>query len=70
MAQKSLKEFQGMSDPQLEQRATELRRELFDLRTQAATDKVKDMSQFKKIKHDIARVLTIRSERAAGKTQA
>ena len=70
MAQKSLKEFQGLSDPQLDQRAAELRRELFDLRTQAATDKVKDMSRFKKIRRDIARVLTIRSERAAGKVQA
>lgn len=35
-----------------------LRTKLFDLRSQAATEKVEDNSQFLKLKRDIARVLT------------
>ncbi len=35
-----------------------LRRHLFDLRTQAVTEKIEDTSQFRKTKLDIARLLT------------
>jgi large subunit ribosomal protein L29 len=59
-----------MADDQLLQREGELRRELFDLRTKAATDKVKDTTKSKKIKRDVARIMTLRTQRAASKTQA
>ena len=40
-----------------------LRRHLFDLRSQAVTEKLQDSSQLKKAKIDIARTLTLLSER-------
>ncbi len=40
-----------------------LRRHLFDLRSQAVTEKLEDSSQLGKTKRDIARVLTILSDR-------
>ena len=41
-----------------------LRRKVYDLRTQAATEKIEDPSQFKKVRRDIARLLTERRARA------
>lgn len=40
-----------------------LRRHLFDLRSQAVTEKLEDSSQLGKAKRDIARVLTVLHER-------
>lgn len=56
----SLKEFKNLDATSLAEREAELRKKLFTLRTQASTEKVKDLSQFKKVKHDIARIQTIR----------
>ncbi len=61
MASETLKEFRKMAPDQLRVREQELREELFKLKTQSATEKVKDVSQFRKIKKDIARILTLRS---------
>lgn len=63
-------EFKDMDEAQLKEQETALRRRLFDLRTQAATDKVKDVSQFQKTKKDIARVLTALRQRQQGATKA
>ena len=40
-----------------------LRRKLFDLRTQAVTEKIEDTSQFGKTRKDVARLLTERDMR-------
>jgi len=40
-----------------------LRRHLFDLRSQAVTEKLEDSSQLGKTRKEIARVLTVLSER-------
>ncbi|MFQ5500701.1 MAG: 50S ribosomal protein L29 [Phycisphaerae bacterium] len=40
-----------------------LRRHLFDLRSQAVTEKLEDSSQLGKTKRDIARVLTVMRQR-------
>ncbi len=40
-----------------------LRRHLFDLRSQAVTEKLQDSSQLGKAKRDIARFLTVLNER-------
>jgi large subunit ribosomal protein L29 len=40
-----------------------LRRHLFDLRSQAVTEKLEDPTQLGKTKHDVARVLTVLNER-------
>ncbi len=62
MATETLKEFRKMAKDQLAEREQELRTELFKLRTTNATEKVKDNSQFQKIKKDIARIKTILRE--------
>jgi large subunit ribosomal protein L29 len=62
MATESLKEYRKMAPDQLKEKEQELRTELFKLRTTGATEKVKDSSQFKKVKKDIARVLTIQRQ--------
>ena len=62
MATETLKEFRKMAKDQLAEREQELRTELFKLRTTNATEKVKDTSQFRKIKKDIARIQTILRE--------
>ena len=67
MAIETLKEFRKMPADQLKERAEELRIELFKLKTQSATEKVKDVSQFRKIKKDIARILTILHEQESKK---
>ena len=59
MASETLKEFRKMAVDELQDRERELRKELFKLKTQSATEKVQDVSQFRKIKKDIARILTI-----------
>ena len=67
MATETLKEFRKMAVDQLKEREQELRTELFKLKTQSATEKVQDVSQFRKIKKDIARILTILHEQETKK---
>ena len=43
---------------------TRLQRKLFDLRCAAATEKIEDPSQFKKVRRDIARLKTESRARA------
>ncbi len=49
---------------------TRLRRRLYDLRCQAATQKIEDPSQFAKVRKDIARLLTEQRNRTARRTVA
>ena len=58
------KEVHKLSDEEIVIEVKRLRRRIFDLQTQAVTEKIQDTSQFGKIKKDIARVLTERSMRA------
>ena len=51
-------EVHKMSVEELASEVTKLRNDLYDLRTQAVTEKVEDTSKFKKLKKDIARLLT------------
>ncbi|MEI7766241.1 MAG: 50S ribosomal protein L29 [Phycisphaerae bacterium] len=68
----SSKEFVKLEDAMLLEKEAELRKQLFDLRIQSASDKIKDVSQVGKIRRDIARVETVLRQRqlAAGKAQA
>ena len=52
------KEAKAMQEAVLDKELKSLREKHFQLRTQSVTEKVQDTSQFKKIKRDIARVLT------------
>lgn len=56
-------EFTQMSVEQLTEKLEHLRRELFSLRLNASTAHIKDYSQFKKIRRNIARVLTVMGQK-------
>ena len=58
-------EARKMTQEQVDGELTDLRKRLYALRTQAVTEKVEDNSQFRKIRHDIARLLTVQQERQA-----
>jgi ribosomal protein L29 len=53
------KKLQELSIEVLRNRLEATRRDLFGLRINAATSKIKDYSQYKKLRRDIARLLTV-----------
>jgi len=57
------KEIKKLKDEEISEETTRLRRALFNLRAQVVTEKVKDTSQFRKMRGDLARVLTEASAR-------
>jgi large subunit ribosomal protein L29 len=69
------KEVHQLSDDEVAIELTRLRRKIFDLRTQKVTDKIEDVSQFRKVRRDVARLLTVQNQRnlkragAAGSAQ-
>jgi large subunit ribosomal protein L29 len=65
-------EYRAMSNEQLELTYKEEIKNLFHLRVQSATERLETPSQIKKVKKDIARILTIKRERelAAEKQKA
>lgn len=56
-------EIREMKTDELSLELERLRRHLFDLRAQAVTEKLEDPTQLTKAKKEIARVLTVLSER-------
>ncbi|GJQ30963.1 MAG: hypothetical protein HBSAPP03_28470 [Phycisphaerae bacterium] len=52
------KEVHAMKNEELALEIKNLRGKLYDLRSQAVTEKVEDTSQFRKVRADIARLLT------------
>lgn len=67
---KKNKELREKQTPALQEELKGMRKRLFDLRTQAVTEKVEDTSQFRKIRHDIARILTELHDRNRKATKA
>ena len=59
------RELRELSDEDLERRLTETRQELFNLRFQSATGALENAARLTLTKREIARILTIRNERAA-----
>jgi large subunit ribosomal protein L29 len=56
-----------MSDEQLQEVLAERRQELFNLRFQSATGALENPARLKLAKREIARILTVRSERELAK---
>ncbi len=56
-------EVHKLNDEEIGVELKRLSRRLFDLRTQAVTEKIEDVSQFKKIRRDVARLKTERAAR-------
>ena len=54
-----------MTDDQLEHRLAETRQELFNLRFQGVTGALENTARLKLAKREIARILTVRTEREA-----
>ena len=56
-------EIREMKSEELHRELSRLRRHLFDLRSQAVTEKLADPTQLGKTKKDIARLQTVMNER-------
>ena len=59
------KEVRALTAEQVTAELADLRQKLYSLRTQTVTEKVEDNSQFRKVRRDIARLLTVQTERRA-----
>lgn len=58
-----VKDMRELSDEELGAELERVRRHLFDVRSQAVTEKLEDPSMLTKARRDIARILTIMRER-------
>lgn len=63
-------EVHKMSDEELTQEAGRLRKQLFELRSQAVTEKLENPRQLGNIRRDIARLLTEQRARQPEQEQA
>lgn len=60
------KELRNFSIEELRKKESELRRELFNLRFQLAKGELQNVKRIKAVKKDIARILTIITEKERG----
>lgn len=58
------KELRELSDEELDEKMAETRQELFNLRFQTATGVLENSARLRHAKHEIARILTVKNERA------
>jgi len=58
-----VKDLRQLSDEELGLELERLRRHLFDVRSQAVTEKLEDPTLITKAKRDTARILTVQQER-------
>lgn len=61
-------ELRGLTLDELSQKEQDLRRELFNLRVQQATGEIENPMRIRSVRKDIARVLTVRSEKLKQKS--
>ena len=66
-AMASPEEVRKMRDEELSIELKKLREKIFTLRSQTVTDKVEDTSQFRKLRRDVARLLTEQRARELAK---
>jgi large subunit ribosomal protein L29 len=59
-----VQQYREMSQDELDSTLQELQRRLFDLHSQAVTEKLENSKVIKNVKRDIARIKTIIRERA------
>ena len=64
-----LNQIRSMTDEDLAKKLNELRAELVRVRTQVVTGSVKDTMAVRNIRKNIARILTVMSERKRGKAK-
>ena len=56
-------DYKNMSDDELGAALKDVRKHLFDLRFQSATDRLETPSEIRKARRDVARILTMQGER-------
>ncbi len=59
-----IEDLKGKSDDQLTDELSELKREQFNLRFQAATNQIEKPSRVREVRRTIARIKTLQNERA------
>jgi len=64
MAMTKIADFKARTDDELATQLTELKREQFNLRFQAATNQLEKPSRMQEVRRDIARIKTLQTERA------
>ncbi len=57
-------EIRGMSSSELEQKESDLREEIFRLRVRGVTGQVENKMKAREVRKDLARVLTIKQQKA------
>jgi len=57
------RELRDMSDEELEEKMVSTRKELFNLRFQSATGALENSARLRSAKREIARILTVKTER-------
>jgi large subunit ribosomal protein L29 len=61
-------EVRAMTEDEMTQKEQDLRKELFNLRFQQATGEIENPMRIRTVRKDIAKVLTIRSEKSKVKS--
>jgi len=59
------RQLRDMTDDELQRKLADTRQELFNLRFQSATGALENTARLKLAKREIARILTVQSERGA-----
>ena len=62
------KEVHKLSEEEISIEVNRLRKQLFELRTQAVTEKIENTSQFANVRKDMARLLTEKNSRRTSAT--
>ena len=66
----AIEDLRTKTDDQLSAELTELKREQFNLRFQAATNQLEKPSRIREVRRTIAQIKTLQSERAASAAKA
>ena len=66
----AIEDLRTKSDDQLNAQLTELKREQFNLRFQAATNQLEAPSRIREVRRTIAQIKTLQTERAAAAAKA
>jgi large subunit ribosomal protein L29 len=66
-AMSTAEEVRKMRDEEISIELKKLREKIFTLRSQTVTDKIEDTSQFRKLRRDVARLMTERHARQLAK---
>jgi large subunit ribosomal protein L29 len=68
MKKSKLAELRSLTIEELSEEEAKLRRELFNLRFQKTTGEIENPLRIREVKRDIARILTIKTEKLKNKT--